>query len=269
MTDQAKPASRPRRRFLRFSVRGMIMLVLVIGGWLGRTARVARIQREAVAAIRKADGEISYDWEWKSGAAHSGKRPQGTLPVGRSFRRRLLRSCRPRLLLRERDASTSEKGRTTARGAEESPHAANEEPSQPRDSLTGCTPEQVQIGHEPWEPNERDAVLPLLKGLSGLSRLDLNGVDLTGDRLLWLEGLTTLTHLDLGRTRITDSRLRRLRTLVKLSELNLDGTEITDAGLAHLKGLTRLSRIDLGDTRVTDAGVHELQQALPSLTIYR
>ncbi len=269
MTDQAKPASRPRRRFLRFSVRGMIMLVLVIGGWLGRTVRVARIQREAVAAIRKADGEISYDWEWKSGVRTPAKGPKvpcrlveafGVDYFGHVVRVSFSEREMHRLLRKAEQLLAELKNHS---------HAANEEPSEPRDSLTGCTPEQVQIGHEPWEPNERDAVLPLLKGLSGLSRLDLNGVDLTGDRLLWLEGLTTLTHLDLGRTRITDSRLRRLRTLVKLSELNLDGTEITDAGLAHLKGLTRLSRIDLGDTRVTDAGVHELQQALPSLTIYR
>ena len=35
MPDQTKHVSRPWRRFLRFSVRGMIVLVLVIGGWLG------------------------------------------------------------------------------------------------------------------------------------------------------------------------------------------------------------------------------------------
>ena len=34
MTDQANLGSHPWRRFLRFSVRGMIVLVLVIGGWL-------------------------------------------------------------------------------------------------------------------------------------------------------------------------------------------------------------------------------------------
>ena len=35
MTDQANPISRPWRRFLRFSVRGPVVLVLVIGGGLG------------------------------------------------------------------------------------------------------------------------------------------------------------------------------------------------------------------------------------------
>ena len=58
MTDQAKPVSRPWRRFLRFSVRGMIVVVLVIGGWLGWLVRSARIQREAVAAIEEAGGRL-------------------------------------------------------------------------------------------------------------------------------------------------------------------------------------------------------------------
>ena len=35
MNDQGKPVSRPWRRFLRFSVRGMIVIVLLVGGWLG------------------------------------------------------------------------------------------------------------------------------------------------------------------------------------------------------------------------------------------
>ena len=68
MTDQAKPVSRPWRRFLRFSVRGLIVLVLVIGGWLGWLVRSARIQREAVAAIKNAGGTVKYDWEWSNGS---------------------------------------------------------------------------------------------------------------------------------------------------------------------------------------------------------
>ena len=39
MPDQAKPVSRPWRRFLRISLRGMIVVVLVVGGWLGWLVR--------------------------------------------------------------------------------------------------------------------------------------------------------------------------------------------------------------------------------------
>ena len=51
--------------------------------------------------------------------------------------------------------------------------------------------------------------------------------------------------------------------------LNLDGTRISDAGLAHLKELTKLSSLDINGSQVTEAGVRDLQQALPSLKIYR
>jgi internalin A len=67
MSGQPKPITRAWRRYLRFSVRGLIIVVLVIGGWLGWIVRGARIQREAVAAIEKADGFVTYDWEWRDG----------------------------------------------------------------------------------------------------------------------------------------------------------------------------------------------------------
>lgn len=67
MIDQAKPASRPWRRFLRFSVRGMIVVVLVIGAGLGRIVHQAHVQRDAVAAIVKNRGRVLYDWDWSDG----------------------------------------------------------------------------------------------------------------------------------------------------------------------------------------------------------
>jgi hypothetical protein len=63
MSDQAKPLSRRWRRFVRFSARGLIVLVIVIGSGLGWAVRSARIQREAVTAIQNAGGVVFYDWE--------------------------------------------------------------------------------------------------------------------------------------------------------------------------------------------------------------
>ncbi len=51
-------------RYLRVSVRGLIVLVLVIGAGMGWLVRSARIQREAVAAIRNAGHHVVYNWEW-------------------------------------------------------------------------------------------------------------------------------------------------------------------------------------------------------------
>jgi hypothetical protein len=63
MPDQAKAISNPWRRFLRFSMRGLIVMVLVSGLGLGWLVCSARIQREAVAAITAAGGSIEYGGE--------------------------------------------------------------------------------------------------------------------------------------------------------------------------------------------------------------
>jgi hypothetical protein len=77
MPDQANSIRRPWRGFLRYSVRGLIVLVLVIGVWLGWLVQMARIQRGAVAAIQKAGGNVAYDWEWSNGKSISGGKPWG------------------------------------------------------------------------------------------------------------------------------------------------------------------------------------------------
>jgi hypothetical protein len=53
---------------MRFSLRGLLVLVLLIGGGLG-WLRSVRDQRDAVAAIQKARGRVSYDWQWNDGGS--------------------------------------------------------------------------------------------------------------------------------------------------------------------------------------------------------
>ena len=69
------PVARPWRRFLRFSVRGLIVAVLLIGVWLGWIVRNARIQREAVAAVESAGGIVFYDLELTKGELILGGKP--------------------------------------------------------------------------------------------------------------------------------------------------------------------------------------------------
>ena len=55
----AESVSHHWRRYLRFSVRGLIILVLVIGGWLGWIVRSAHIHRDAVATIENSRGHVA------------------------------------------------------------------------------------------------------------------------------------------------------------------------------------------------------------------
>ncbi|MFI5458645.1 MAG: hypothetical protein ACHRXM_24700 [Isosphaerales bacterium] len=81
--------------------------------------------------------------------------------------------------------------------------------------------------------------------------------------------LSQLEDLFLDGSSVTDAGLVHLVGLTNLKVLNLDGTKVTGTGLAHLKGLTKLSELSLIRNQVSDARVQELQQALPSVTIYR
>ena len=56
-------------------MRGMLVLVLLMGGWLRIDRTEREIQREAVAAIRQVRGTVKYDWEWKDGYAIPGGKP--------------------------------------------------------------------------------------------------------------------------------------------------------------------------------------------------
>ncbi len=83
MPEQSSPQS--RRSWLRLSLRGLMIFVLLAGGWLGWLAHRANVQRKAVAAIQHAGGRAWYDWEWKiSSTGHfaggSGSKCEAELP---------------------------------------------------------------------------------------------------------------------------------------------------------------------------------------------
>jgi internalin A len=58
----AGPMSLGWGRHLRFNVRGLIVLVFVVGAGMGWSVHCARIQRRAVVAIQKAGGAAYYDF---------------------------------------------------------------------------------------------------------------------------------------------------------------------------------------------------------------
>jgi hypothetical protein len=60
------PVTRPWLRLLRFSVRSMVVVVIVIGVWLGIIVHQAHVQRDAAAAIKRAGGSVFYEWEKSS-----------------------------------------------------------------------------------------------------------------------------------------------------------------------------------------------------------
>src|SRR5258708_2840648 len=87
--DTPPPPVKPKRRWLAFSVRGLLILVLGIAVLLGWEVHRARQQREAAEAVKKFGGFVHYNWEFVNGpvVVASGnflwKTSWGTLTPGR------------------------------------------------------------------------------------------------------------------------------------------------------------------------------------------
>ena len=206
MPDHPLPATWPR--WLRLSVRGLIVLVLIVGGWLGWVVRHAQIQREALNALDEAiNGELECGWEFPNGATTRD-------------------SCSgPRWLVDS--IGIDYFGRITSLGFWESPadedliHVAR----------LGSV-EDLGLGGA-WRIT--DSGLRHLAGLTNLRWLYLAKTQVSDAGLVYLKNLSSLEELDLSETRITDDGLVHLEGLVSLRELDISNTDVTAAGVGKLQ----------------------------------
>ena len=242
MTDQAKPATHRWRRVLRFSVRGMIVVVLAAGVWLGWIVRSARIQREAVAAIEHDHGFVYYAFDWKDGK-----------PVRRRARSWYLKWFADHV---DRDYFSNVASVIFSGG-----------PSDAKLALVSglYRLEELRFGFDSpiddrWSSSLTDAGLAHLAGHTRLKDLDLSDTNITDAGLFYLRGLTGLRELDLSGTPITDSGLVHLENLTRLEKLDLRSTDISNAGAVHLRKLTNLQSLDVYDTKVDDLGVQDVRR---------
>ena len=196
---------KPRRRWLQFSLRTLLVLVLVIGcgfGWLGMKLRKAREQREAVKAIEKLGGWVSYE------DASSSKIRTAVVWVGKLLGEDLSGDVR---YVDLSETQVTDAGLKHLRGLTQ---------------LQVLTLDSTQV---------TDAGLEHLRGLTQLRELQLANTQVTDAGLEHLRGLTQLGLLDLGRTQGTDAGLEHLKGLTQLRNLYLANTQVSDAGVNELK----------------------------------
>lgn len=116
--------------------------------------------------------------------------------------------------------------------------------------------------------NFENAELEYLCKLSSLKHIDLKYTPITDVGLEYIGRLTTLESLDLCNTKITDAGLEHIAKLAGLQALFMNNTQITDAGLEHIAKLTGLQSLFMDNTQITDAGLAKLKAALPRCKIY-
>ena len=148
----------------------MIVLVLVLGGWLGWIARSARIQREVLAAIRKAQGSFYYDWQWKDGKWIGDGRPRGTRWLLNILGPDYFAAVTVVLIPRASDTDVIQLGQL--------------------EQL-----QEINVGKGQFQ--RTDVGLSRIKTLVKLRHLDLNDTQVTDVGLVHLEGFTEIRFLGL------------------------------------------------------------------------
>ena len=203
MREQVQPKSWQRR--LRISVRGLAVLVLVIGGLLGWAVRSARIQRDAVTAVLHAGGSVqsrcTLNGLWIN---------NGTYWMPRWLVDRIGVDYFVRIEAVYLQPATD----------------AN----------------LVQVGQLGWLRKLRlsgssvtDKGLRAIETLTELRTLELAGASITDDGLKSLEALTELRVLSLGYTKIGDEGLMHLRKLTNLKVLLIHNCQASMAGSQALQ----------------------------------
>jgi hypothetical protein len=235
----------PKRRWYQFSLRTLLVLMFLaaIGmSWFAVKLHQARWQREAVEAIGKAGGRVTYGFQ----ITEDGLPVRAPQLPGPAWLRKLLGD--------DLFVDVVEVQAYGFRGFGD----AELEHVEGLKKLRCIYLSETQV---------TDAGLEHLRDLTRLAVLYLEETQITDAGLERLIGLTNLKELYLDNTQITNAGMKHIEGLTNLEILFLSGTHVTDAGLEHLKGLTKLQDLYILGTQVTDAGIKKLQEALPNCRI--
>ena len=286
---------RPRRRWLRFSLRTLLLLVVLAAIFPGRALYKAERQRRAVAQVLSLGGEVHYEHQFDDRGWNPEGEPPGPAWLVRFFGIDLF-------------------ARVKVVGLYGSNGQLTDDALKCLEAL--CDAEQLQIGSakhlSPYISNDG---LRVLRTFENLQRLDLIGLPGTTDQclahlarlqnlhsfevgdvqwgsegfihlttlpleevalnawpatdehLVYIGQIQSLKRLYLGRTQITDAGLAHLSKLYSLEELNIGNTPIGDEGIKHLFGLKKLRDVEAFKTNVTAASAAPLAVALPRCRI--
>src|SRR5204863_3831428 len=83
---------KPKRRWFRFSLRMLLLIVTVLCVWLGFKVNAARQQHEAIESIRRVQGSVTFDHEWSPIPGFPGRYSvdRGAVPPAPAWLRNLM-----------------------------------------------------------------------------------------------------------------------------------------------------------------------------------
>jgi hypothetical protein len=287
-TVEIGPA-KPRRRWLRFSLRTFLLVLTSLCIWLGVKVHQARRQKEAVVALKPL-GMWFYYAHQKDEACPHGINPGHELGVpkwldelaGYDFFRTVI-SVQVSSPVADEDLvylaalPYIERLYVTGFGKNVSDWELDQLRRPDRLIASGARGNNASdAGLAHLRRPDRlitfgasdtlvgDGFVKRLHNATRLESLELAESRVTDEGLLALRKLTNLKRLSLYDTKITDAGMAALPNMTALENLELGRTEISDAGLIHLKNAKRLRHLSLTKTSVTDAGLAHLH-GLPDL----
>jgi hypothetical protein len=256
--------TKPKLRWLQFSLRTFMVVIAVIAAWMAFYYLPATRSDRATKALERIGAEVRYDYE----RVADGYRSQTPKP-GLAFLHAILGDG---LFQHAETVSLAR-------------HNLKAEELAPLESI----PTVQELGI--YESQLKDEHLVHLAGLRRLKWLVLDGGQITDQGLATLANLTDLQSLQIADNQIHGSGLKHLADLTHLENLflisnpiiddslvniaalknlkmlSLAGTEVTDEGLRHLVDLKTLNYLDVQNTKVTRAGAVKLKADLPNCVI--
>jgi hypothetical protein len=202
---------KPKRRWFRFNLRSLLVLVTIacVGfGWLGVKVRAKQREREAVKALRDLGGEVRYDYEFNSNWSEV----ENPTPPGPEWLRELLGNdifacavsahCGPQ--------TTDVDLRHLAAFGQ----------------LRALYLGETQI---------TDEGMVHLRGLNKLEWLSLPNIKITDAGMIHIAELSKLIFLYVNGTHMTNAGLVNLAALSELRWLCVRDTQVTDSGKEEIR----------------------------------
>lgn len=224
----------PRFRRLRFSLRFLLLAVVLLSCWLAVTANRVHRKRLAVDTLRRLDATFWYDYQ--RSASHDEDVFFGETRTGATF---------------------------IGYGALD-----------PRNECPGTRWIRRVIGDDFFRELysvdlSRKSVstedLRSVNAVGTLAILNLTRSQVTDEALKMVADHRTLRVLILDGTGVSDAGLKHIRGLSQLRSLSLnDCWQVTDAAVDDLNALTELRALQTTGTRISDAALTRLDQ-LPNL----
>ena len=223
-----------RRRWPRFGIRFLMLVVTLSAIWLAVSSNRARSQKKAVNQVEQLGGQLAFDYQFD---ANMNWKRDPKLPA-------------PVWLI-------DLVGEDYARTVNIVNFDVGSDPTNDDLAIVERFSDLKQLSLANRTKISDDG-LRHLAGMYDLEVLVLSGTNVEGEGLRHLRHCQSITGLTLDRTPLTDEGLKHVARLANLQWLHLSGTHITDQGLLHLASLGKLEYLELRGTAVTDEGLKHL-----------